>query len=108
MTPPAKNSAAVARYQQCEQHSKIEYQLEELAKAVDKHEADLKKSEERQDKGMSEIKKELQRFYNEFLDSKRSPKIVIAVIGAIGVMFSAAGSVIGSIIVAYFKAGGTP
>mgnify|MGYP001236300272 CR=1 FL=1 len=108
MTPPQKNSAAVARYQQCEQHAKVEYQLEELAKAVDKHESDLKKCEERQDKSMSEVKKELQRIYNEFLDSKRSPKIVIAVIGAIGVMFSAAGSVIGSIIVAYFKAGGTP
>ena len=108
MTPPPKNSAAVARYQQCEQHSKIEYQLEELAKAVDKHESDLKKCEERQDKSMSEIKKELQRYYNEFLDSKRSPKIAIAIIGALGVMFSAAGSVVGSIIVAYFKAGGTP
>lgn len=104
MTPPVKNP----QHQICEQHAKVEYQLSEFGKALDRQAKDLKEHEERQDKGMAEVKKELQRIYNEFLDSKRSPKIVIALIGAFGVMFSAAGSMIGSIIVAYFKAGGTP
>lgn len=93
----------------CEEHAKVEYRLEELTKAVDRQATKLDAFKKEQEGAMAEIKKELQRVYNEFLDSKRNPKLLIAIIGFFGVAFSAAGSVIGSLIIAYFKAtGGTP
>ncbi len=112
MTPPAIRERE--QRETCNHHCKLEYQVDELVKSVNKHDDELAKAlekrdneykscKERQDEHMAEVKKELQALKEQYFGRQLSTKILIALIGAAGVMFSATGSVIGVLIVAYFK-----
>jgi hypothetical protein len=105
MTPPKD----IQRNDRCEHHAKIEYQLTELAKTIEKQADTIDENKKDAEGKMAELKKTILQLRDDFLDSKRNPKIAIAIIGAVGVMFSTAGSVFGTLIVLYFKTtGGTP
>ena len=104
MTPP-KDKDIIISQPRCEQHAKVEYQLSELAKIQDRHAVEIKECKQRTEAAMGSIKEEIQKLRDDFSDSKRNPKILIAIIGLAGIAMSTTGSVIGVLITVYFKIG---
>jgi hypothetical protein len=103
MTPPNKENNIVSKH--CEQHAKVEYQLETLAKIQEKQSADIKECKQKTEAAMGSIKEEIQKLRDDFADGKRNPKILIAIIGLVGIAMSTAGSICGVLITVYFKLG---